>query len=78
MELKAVISLIRSKLERYDSEAFCNVAICRAVLHSRVADVRHGLPETTYAVVGFGENIASVESEQKEEVELNRAFDGGA
>lgn len=77
IELYAAVSHFRQELVRGNSEALRNVAACRAVLHCRVAEARHSLPETTNALVGFDEDNTVVELEQSEEAELNRASAGG-
>lgn len=51
---------ICAELERNDNEALRNVAICPALLHSRVAELRRSLLDTTDSIVGFDENIAVV------------------
>lgn len=61
MESHNAVSRIQGELERNDSEALRNVAICRAVQLSRVVEVRRSLPETIDAKVGFGDDIAVVD-----------------
>lgn len=64
MELQTAISRIRSNFYLGDSEALQNVAVCRAVLQSLMAEVRRNRPETADTVISFNEVIAVVESEQ--------------
>lgn len=71
MESQAAVLRVRPELERDDSEALRNVATCRAVLKSRVADICRSLPEMADAVAGFDEYIAGIEPEQTEEAESN-------
>lgn len=77
MDSKAAILPIRAEPERDDSEALCNIAICRAVLHNREAEVRCSLLETTDAIAGFDENTANVEPGKIGDAKLDQTSEGG-
>lgn len=69
---------MRPDLERYDSESLLNVATCRLVLPSRVAEARGSLPVKTDSLDGFDTDIAFIEPMHTEKAVSNQACKGSS
>lgn len=66
IELQAAASRIWRELERDDSEALQNIAICKAVLHHGLAEISCSFPDTLNLILRFDADVAVVELEQTE------------
>lgn len=62
--MHAAILCFQARLEQDDSEAFRNVAACRAVFHNRVAEVCYTRTGTASPVVDSAGQVVVTESEQ--------------
>lgn len=69
IELQAAILRDQTELERSDSEVFCNVGTCRAVLHNCGTDVRRSFPDRSNSVAAFVADIVVAEPGQAEDAE---------
>lgn len=76
-EQQAANLRIWAELERDGSGTLQNIATWRAVLHSRVMEVRRSLPHTTDLVVCFDAYIAVVEPGKAEKANTIQSSKGG-
>lgn len=82
IKLHAAILHIRAELGCDDNETLRNNATCQTLLHSRVAEVRRSLPNTTFLTISFDADIAVIGPRQTKKAGPNlvpedRAETGG-